>query len=271
MVKYYHLDKIFTQGNTYELPNDRFYVIKKIGTDGSTATKLVIDGVETGEIISDIAPLHKTSSNLLGPLDLKDLFYVVPPNKTFYVDGPSGAKVRAIGLIGILAPGEGLPPQYASRYSNQGKHYITYQKGSVTLAAAGANWAADAESAVITLTPKTIEKYTFNRELLAKIENTASALAEGQAAVRFYLDGTPLDILTTDPGHKGVDILSAPYPPADTTEEEPFTFENLPVEVPGDHTFEIKVMNVSGAAIAADSGSDMVATIAAIVEYLQTG
>ena len=124
MVEYYKLDKIFEQGTTYEMPNDRFYVIRKIGTDGSSATKLVIDGVETGEIINEIAPLHKTSSNLLGPLDLGDLFYVVPPNKTFEIDGPSGAKIRAIGLIGKLAPGEGLPANYASRFTEQGKHYL---------------------------------------------------------------------------------------------------------------------------------------------------
>ena len=186
MVKYYKLDKIFTQGNTYELPNDRFYVIKRIGTDGSTDTKLVIDGVETGDLITDVAPLHKKSSNLLGPLDLKDLFYVVPPNKTFYVDGPSGANVRAIGLIGVLGPGESMPPQYAARFSDQGNHYWTYKKGTATLASAGGSWSADAESAVVSLTPKTIEKYIFNREVMAKVENAASAISEGQVGVRFY-------------------------------------------------------------------------------------
>jgi len=270
VVKYFKLDKIFTQGSTYELPNDRFYVIRKIGTDGTSDTKLVIDGVETGPIINEVAPMHKTSSNLLGPLDLKDLLYVVPPNKTFYVDGPSGAKMRCIGLIGVLAPGEAMPPQYASRFTEQGKHYWTYKKASATLASAGGSWAADAEADVLSVSPKTIEKYIFNRVVMAKVENSASAISEGEVSVRFYLEGTPLDILTTDPGKKGIDILSMPYPPADSTEEEAFTLEDLPIEVLGDHTFEIKVLNVSGSAISASSGADMTATIAAIVEYLKT-
>ena len=123
MVDYYPLDKIFVQGTNYELPNDRFYVIKKIGTDATSATKLKIDGVDTGPIINSVAPLHKTSSNLLGPLDLGNLFYVVPPNKTFSVEGASGAKFRCIGLIGKLAPGEAMPAQYAGRFNEQGKHY----------------------------------------------------------------------------------------------------------------------------------------------------
>jgi len=269
MVKYFKLDKIFTQGTTYEMPNDRFYVIKRIGTDASSDTKLVIDGTHTGAIINDIAPLHKTSSNQLGPLDLKNLFYVVPPNKTFYVDGPSGAKMRCIGLIGVLAPGEAMPTNFAARFAEQGKHYWTYKKATATLVAAGGSWAADAEADVLTLTPKTIEKYIFNHVVMAKVENAASAISEGEVAVRFYLEGTPLDILTTGPGHKGIDILSMPYPPSGTTERIPFTLEDLPIEVLGDHTFEIKVLNISGSAISASDTADMTATIAAIVEYLK--
>jgi len=269
VVKYYKLDKIFTQGTTYEMPNDRFYVIKRIGTNVTSDTKLVIDGVETGAINSEIAPIRKTSSNLLGPLDLKNLFYVVPPNKTFYVDGPSGAKVRCIGLIGVLAPGEAMPTSFAARFAEQGKHYWTYKKGSITLATAGGSWAAGDEETVLQISPKTIEKYILNRIVMAKVEGAGVEISEGMIGVRFYLEGTPLDVLTTGPGHKGIDILSMPYPPADSTEEESFTLEDLPIEVLGDHLLEIKVINVSGGAIAASDTVDMIATIAAIVEYLK--
>lgn len=269
MVDYYKLDKIFEQGVTYQTPNDRFYVIKKIGTDGSTDTKLVIDGVETGAIISDVAPLHKTSSNLLGPLDLGDLYYVVPPNKTFYVSGPSGAKMRCIGIIGRLAPGEAMPAQYASRFAEQGKHYLTYDTATATLAAAGANWAADAETEVYSLTPKTVEKYIANSVVMAKLSNPASTPSEGDVAIRFFLEGTPLDILTTEPGKKGVDLYSCPYPPADTTEEEPFTLADRPIEINGDNTFEIKAVNTSGSAIAASSTAAMTLTVALILEYIK--
>lgn len=268
MVEYFKLDKILEEGVTYETPNDRFYVIKKIGTNSTSGAKLVIDGVETGELISTVAPMHKTSSNLLGPLDLGDFFYVIPPNKTFYVDGGGSDKIRIIGLIGKLAPGEGLPANYASRFTEQGKKYITYVTGTATLAAASADWAADAETEVYSLTPKTIETYLFDGVVMASLANPASTPAEGDVAIRFYLDGTPLDVLTSDPGHKGVDLYSMPAPPADSTEEEPFSLADLPIEVKGDHTFVIKALNVSGAAITAGS-SDMTMTIYAIVKYFK--
>lgn len=268
MVEFYKLDKIVEQGTTYKMPNDRFYVIKYLGTDATSACKLVIDGVETGELIQTVAPLHRTSSNLLGPLDLGDLYYVIPPNKTFYVDGPSGAKMRLVGVIGRLAPGEGMPSEFVSRFTEQGKRYLTYVTGSATLAAAGADWAKDAETEVYSLTPKTIETYVFDNVVMASLANPASTPAEGDVAIRFFLDGTPLDILTTDPGPKGVDLYSMPAPPADSTEEIPFTLRDLPIEVRGDHTFSIKAVNTSGGAITAGT-SDMTMTIYAIVKYFK--
>jgi len=270
MVRYFKLDKIFVQGTTYEMPNDRFYVIRKIGTDAATATKLKIDGVDTGSLISTVAPLHKTSSNLLGPIDLGDLYYVVPPNKTFTIEGASGAKFRLIGEIGVLAPGEGLPTNFAGRFTEQGKHYITYVTGSATLAAAESSWAAAAETEVYSLTPKTIETYLFNSVVMANFSGGGVTLSEGDAAIRFFLDGLPLDLLTSEPGKLGIDALSMPAPPADATEEVPFTLASLPIEVLGDHTFQIKAVNTSGSAIAA-SGTDFTCTIYAIVEYLMRG
>lgn len=270
MVEYYKLDKIFVEGTTYETPNDRFYVIRKIGTDGTSATKLVIDGVETGEIINNVAPLHRTSSNLLGPLNLGDLYYVVPPNKTFYVDGPSGTKVRAVGQIGKLAPGEALPANHASRFTDQGKHYYKYDTATATLASAGGTWAADAETDVYSLTPKTVEKYIANNIVMANLSNAATTPSEGDVAIRFFLEGTPLDILTTDPGKKGVDLYSCPHPPAATTEEIPFSLADLPVTIEGDHTFEIKAVNTSGSDITASSGADMTMQITLVLEYIKS-
>jgi len=261
MVDYYKLDKIFVEGTTYETPSDRFYVIKKLGTDGSTATKLVIDGVETGDLITTVAPLHKTSSNLFGPLDLGDLYYVVPPNKTFYVDGPSGAKMRAIGQIGVLAPGEALPAPYAGRFAEQGKHYRTYLTDTYSISGAG-TWTADAAYEVISLTPNTIEVYKLNSVVGATVSGFSAA--EGDVGIIPKLDGKPLDILTTAPGKKGIDALSMPLPPADATEEEPFSFADMAIDVLGDHTLTVEAMNVSGADI---SFTDLAITITAVVEY----
>ncbi len=266
MVEYYKLDKIFVQGTTYEMPADRFYVIKKIGTDQATATKLVIAGVETGEISNLVAPLYSTSSKLLPPLDLGDLYYVVPPNKKFYVDGASGAKMRCVGLIGVLAPGEGLPSQYASRFTEQGKHYLVWDQGS-KLYSSDYTWSDGEEIEIYSLTPKTIEKYILNN--ICQVETGVSSLASGQAALRVYLDGKVLDTLTTDPGKKGLDAFFMPRPPVYNGVRVPFTFKDWPITIEGDHTLELKLVNVSGSNLTVAAATDQYIDL--VLEYQMKG
>jgi len=251
MVDYYPLDKVFVEGTDYQTPADRFYVITALGTDAATAT----------EIISTIAPLHRTSSNLLGPLDLGDLYYVVPPNKTFRVDGPASAKVRAIGRLGVLAPGEVLPAAEAGRFNDQGKKYVTYQTGTHTASGAG-TWTADVAYEIYSLTPKTIETFRFANVLGVTVGG--ATIAEGNVGIQFKMDGRPLDILTAGPGPKGIDALSMPMPPADTTEETAFSLASRAIEVQGDHTFSIEAINVSGGDI---SYTDLDIDFTAVVEY----
>jgi len=264
MVDYYKLDKIFVQGTNYQMPNDRFYVIKKLGTDQATATKLVIDGVETGEISNLVAPLYATSSKLLGPLDLGNLFYVVPPNKTFFVDGASGAKMRCVGLIGVLAPGEDLPSQYASRFTEQGSHYLMWDQGSKSYAS-DYTWSDGEEIEIYSLTPKTIETYIFNN--IVQVETGVSGLAAGQAALRVYIDGKVLDILTTEPGKKGIDAFFIPRPPKYDGVREPFTFADWPLRIDGDHTIQLKLINVSGGNLTVAAATDQYIDL--VVEYIK--
>jgi len=267
VVEYFKLDKIVKVGEVLQMPADRFYVIRKVGTNATSPVQLVIDGVETGPFVADVAPLHRTAGNLLGPLDLKDLYYVVPPNKKFWVKGPSGAVVRIVGEIGKLAPGEPLPSTFAARFENQGRVYRTYVTGSATLAPAGDSWAADAETEVLVLTPRTIERYLFNDVVMASLSGYASAPAEGDVAVRFFLEGAPLDILTKEAGRLGVDLFSMPKPPAGGTEMEPFTLADRPIEVLGDRTFSVRFVNAKGAAIPAATGSPLVASVWLICTY----
>ena len=58
-----------------------------------------------------------------------------------------------------------------------------------------------------------------------------------------------------------------PYPPADSTEEEPFTLADDPIEVPGDHTLTITMINDSGGAIAASTAAAMSGYVIAVVVY----
>ena len=268
MVKYYPLDKIIKQGTTYETPPDRFYIIKRIGTDGSTDTKLVIGGVETGAIISEVAPLHRTSSNLLGPLDLGSLYYVVPPNTKFWVDGPSGAKMRIIGQIGVLGVGEAMPGEHQARYNAQGKHYKTYLSDSYSLGT-DVTWTDGTEYDVLVHTPKTIERVILNSYVGASI--TGDTVSEGDFAVEFYMDNTPFEPEFAENLYAGIDALSMPSPPRDDTEELVFTLKDYPIVVNGDHTLSIRVRNVSGSDKAPASGSSWTVNVKVIAKYERVG
>ena len=264
MVEYYKLDKILTVGTTYQMPPDRFYVIRKIGTDDTSAIKLVIDGVETGEITQAVAPIHKTSSYLFGPVDLGDLYYVVPPDKTFEVEGTASKHMRVIGQIGKLAPGEAMPSQHLARFNAQGKHYLAYVSDSLSFSASG-TWAAGIEQELYSLTPKTVETYIFNNYV--GIDVSGDTFSAGDIGVRFFIDGTPLDMLTSDPGHKGLDLLSFPAYDDVATNEVPFSLKDLPINVLGDHTFTIKLINNTGSTYT--FSADTTFTLYAITEYMQ--
>jgi len=246
------------------MPNDRFYIVKRIGTDQATATKLVVDGVELGEISNLVAPLYATSTKLLGPLDLGDLFYVIPPNKTFYVDGASGAKMRLVGRIGVLAPGESMPPRYAARFTEQGSHYLVWDQGS-KLYSSDYTWSDGEEIEIYSLTPKTIEKYIVNNIIL--VETGVSGLTPGQVGLRVYLDGKVHDILTSDPGPKGIDAFFMPRPPKYDGVRVPFTFADRPIEVEGDHTLQLKLINVSGGSLTVSATTDQYIDL--VLEYIK--
>jgi hypothetical protein len=264
MVDFYKLNKVFVQGTNYETPNDRFFVFKKIGCDQATATKFVIDGVETGGISNLVAPLYATSSKLLPPLDLGNLFYVVPPNKTFFVSGASGAKIRAIGQIGVLGPGEGIPTVFASRFAEQGSKYLVWTQGS-KLYSTDYTWADGEEISIFSLTPKTIEQYILNN--LCQVETGVASLADGAAALRVYLEGKVLDILTSDPGKKGLDCKYMPRPPVYNGVREPFSFADWPITVAGDQTLELKLINVSGGNLTVAGATDQYIDL--VLEYLK--
>lgn len=264
MVEYYKLDKILSVGTTYQTPADRFYIITAVGTDDTSEIKLVVDGVETGGITQAVAPLHKTSSYLFGPLELGDLYYVIPPNKEFWVSGTSGKHLRIIGKIGKLAPGEAMPGQFLARYNEQGKHYIKYVTGSLSFAA-NATWDAGVEQELYTLTPKTVETFIFNNYV--GIDVSGGTFTAGQIGVRLFYDGTPLDMLTSDPGHKGIDLLSMPAYDDVASNEAPFSLKDLPINVLGDHTFTVKLINNTSSTYTFSAATTF--TLYAVVEYMQ--
>jgi len=260
------LDKVLDSGTTYTLESDRAYLIEAIGTNSSGAAKIYIDEVPTGEFDSTVAPLHKTSSNLLGPLKLGDLFYVVPPDKKIRFEGDSGSKLRIIGKIALLDTGESIPSHWADRFKKQGDHYWTMKSGTISLATDEA-WGDGQEYTAITLSPATIETYRLNNFI--GVSMSGGTVSEGDFGIRFKWKDAPFDIHSTDEGPFGVDVLSAPLPPSVSNEMEPFSLEDLPFEVPGDTTFTIGIINTSGASKSPTSGSNWAVTVKAIVEFVR--
>jgi hypothetical protein len=270
MPEQFILDSCFTVGKTYTTDKREALIINAIGTNGTDFTNpptLVIDDKPTGPIINYIAPLHKINTNFLPLLDLGRLYYVVPPETNFYVKGATGNIIRCKGSLLKLAPGETLPTEHLTRFTEQPIHYYTFLRNTYSH---GTDVAlpADAEVTVISHTPKTIEKVTLNGYVMAKVSNYTPS--EEKLAVRFYLDNVPKDIvlLTTKTG--GIDIMNLPYPPTNTAESEPFTLKDSPIEVLGDHTLEIKVRNISGAAISPAAGTSLIFDILVVAEYLRS-
>jgi len=264
-MKVYRLDKIFDANTQYRAEEDKLYIITKIGTDLSDV-KPTVAGQKIGALSSDFAPLHKTSSNLLGPFDLKDLYIVVPPRKQLLFESGSSGKVRAIGKILELEPGEGIPSDHLARYDAHGKNYYTYATNTVTLNT-DESIAADREISLIELKPTSIEKYVLDSIVMLAI--SGGSYSEGDFALRFYLDDNPLDILESAMGRKGIDATAFPYPPKSDTEEEPFTLADMPIEVEPDHTLSIKLVNTSGSAKSPDSGSAWSFKILVVYRRLQ--
>jgi len=85
--------------------------------------------------------------------------------------------------------------------------------------------------------------------------------------ITFYLDNNPLENITGTNIDAGIDILSMPRPPADTTEETPFSLAEFPIAVEGDHTLSIRAKNVSGASISPSTGTSLTVYVTAIAKF----
>jgi len=266
--KKFSLDLYLTQGSTYETGKREALIIEKIGTNASdpaNPANLRIDDKPLGKIFQDLAPLHKINTRFVPLLDLCKLFYVVPPETEIIVQGPSGAIIRCKGYLLKLAPGEALPGPLMTRFGEQPNHYMTFLRSTYAYGT-DESMAADAEAEVISYTPKTIEKAVLNGLLMAKVSNYTPS--EQDLAVRFYLEGAPLDFILEKTKTGGIDFLSAPYPPTETAEHEAFSLAETPITVPGDYTLSVRARNISGASISPTAGTKLTFDIACIIEYL---
>jgi len=263
-LKKFALDLTLKQGVEYQTGPLQALKIDAVGTDATDKGHLWVERKELGDIVDTVAPLHKTETNLLGPLCLGELFYVVGPESKFRWEGPTGTKCRIVGQMAMLEVGEAIPVDWAARLAVQHRHYLTFVEGEYSHGVDVA-LVADAEVLVLAVTPLTIETYRFKHPLMASVANYTPS--EGDLALRFRLVGEELEALLKEPAVGGIDVLYAPRPPADATQMVPFSMERCPVEVLGDRTIEFRVRNISGAAISPAAGTSLTFTVTAICEF----
>jgi len=259
----YLLKKVVPANTLVEMELDRYWVIERVGTNIADAVTIEVDGVPAVKIHSTLAPIAKTNSNLFGPVSLKDLYIVVPPQRKFYARSATSGSIYIEGKLVVLAPGEGIPTDHLARYNAMASRKLEYYDYTLSI---GATMSAGKEYTVAAITPTTIEDHLLNRNAGVSIVNTASALTYGQVAVKLYYDGKPLDQIALDIRRHGIEVLKMPLPPTATAEFEPFTFADLPILVNGGHTLEVRVVNVSGSDIPAATGQNITARFMAFYE-----
>jgi len=263
-MKVYYIDKILDVGMTYDMPSNLCYKIEAIGTDSTSTLSISIGGRETLSIDGDVAPIHETDSNMLGPLNLGDLWIAIPPDEEFTFSGSSGAKVRIIGQAYKLEFNEPAPSDIRDRYEQQSNSYWKVLSNVVSLGTDTA-WSAEDEQTLLTLQPGAYEKYVLDNYIGIKIENVT--VSEGQVAVYFALDDAEHEYYVPENAYVGFDVTAFPLPPTATTEYRPFTMANIPYVVEKEHTFKVLAKNVSGADLTPASGTSITITTKILAKY----
>ena len=267
-MKRYSLDKLLDADGEYTAEHNKAYVIKRIGTDDTEEVTVSVDDKGLSHITQLGMPLHKINTALLPPLDLGDLFLVVPPEYKLSFNGTAAKLVRIQGDVYVLDSGEVLPSDLLARFKAQLWHYRNLIIGSAVTT--GASWAIDGEVELDDFSPSTVEKFLLNNLML--VEETVAgdaAETEGDVAIRLYLDDVPLDIKEATMGYLGISRYFMPAPPAETTEICPFSLKDAPIEVLPDHVLKVKAMNVSGGVLFATTAAQY--TLYTVVDYQKFG
>jgi len=248
MPQVYILDKVLKTGVLYRSEPDKALVVKAAGTDSTAKTTLTVEGAPVLEIRDYLALLEQRDVQRFPPLDLKQNYVVVPPDKVFSFTGSSGSRLRLMGDLLSLAPGEVLPSAQAARYAEQTKKYYTYSEG-INGIGASASWADGAEFDVVSFTAPAGERHLFNR--YAYVERTG-VIADDPAAtvaLRFYVDDRPLDVHDPAKAPLGIDTLRGHWYTAGTSYFKPFPVDQMPITLEPGHSLRIAARNISGAAI----------------------
>jgi hypothetical protein len=261
-MKSFPLDKRLATNTDYYTESDTALIIQEIGTNATSKVTPKVEGVPCAEIITDIGALMQNASNRLPRFNLGGLFIVVPSDKTYRFDGPSGSYVRIKGTILRFAPGESLPASFVSRYTEQGKKFYSYQANALT---STASIAAGSAIDLLSFTCPTGEKWLFNSYLMA--EATVSGSKDYRFTIRLLLQDEPLDNLINSKTLLGLTQYACPYPPDDTDGNNVFILKDNPIEVKPGQVFKVQAVNVHSSALVIDDTTSK-ALIVGVREYL---
>jgi len=268
MPQYYKLIKTLDAGTSYRAETDKFLVIQRVCSNTSTSIGyLEVAGAKCMEIHTDVAPLAMTATNWIEILDLGDWYVVVPPAKIFKFTGDSGSKLHIQGMIGEMMTPADFPADLSARLSTQAKQFIKIQRSTAQLAAAGANWAADNEVNVLTLTATAGERHLLDSRLAVYLTNLASVHSAGAIALRLYYQDKPLDILDATMADLGIDVWEAFWNDGTNYLKYYIDLSDMPIQLEPGRTLKVNVRNVSGGNIAAASGGALTCTVAAVDKY----
>lgn len=260
------LEKTYTTNTRFSTGLYDVFVIERIGSAVDVSV-IRIDGREISAIDSVLQPRVLTSSNLFGPFDLKDLFLVVPPQKTFEFVAATTGRVVLEGKHIMLDVGEGVPSELISRFNEQDKVYYNPITFSRTLAT-NESIPAGGRVLLAEFRAEPNRKYIFDN--IAGFSITNFSLTDyGTLALQFEINGRLLDTETATYGTRGIDAFNLPLPPTMTTNAEPFSFEEFPITLEPNYLLRIYVANVGTTAVSPPSGAALTLTFKAMARVFE--
>lgn len=254
MPKTYVLDKFFKVGTLYRSEPDKYYVVESVGTTDTAKITLKVAGAPCLSLIRRLARdvLYELAPER--PVDLEDLFIVIPRDKPFELEGTSGKGLRAIGRILELAPGEVEATRDLARFSEQAKRFLTYQH-SIGGIGASATWAAGAAYNVLNYTCPAGEKHKFNRFMVLTRTGVIASKESGNVSVRFKINDAPLDVIDSAKAPLGIDTCRG-HPYVVGSIIRAFSMEEMPISLNPGVNLKIDAVNISGADITTGAGEE---------------
>lgn len=261
----YPLLKFLDMNTEYELPKRVSWIIERIGTDDSSTVELYVDNKIVLKFHRTIAPLQFTDNNLLGPLDLKEFYIVVPEETKIKAVGTSGKYVSLYGKKLIHDPGEGLGEPYISRFNGQSDAYKTFWENTFDLGTDVA-WGKNSEQTVLTIEPGGMERYTVIGPVMVSM--SGGTINYGDFALVWKLNGQRMEYLWQDTVGPGIDIKQLPRPPTQDNWNQ-YIIAEKGLDLTFGNKLEFLIRNVSGADKAPTSGSSWSVTITVLGNYVR--